>query len=361
VMHINGLYQNRSDVLKLISPLSVFPIITQIIASLVSRVLEWDSGPILRTHDIALKFFEKEEKNEVHRQLLDTTIDTAFLTLKWYLIVSSIIYHVPIITALLVSLWKQEYILAINAHMPFTNPQTLFGYILNMVLQLMGSTMIFVIFMLKDVHLMIYPLQITTMVEIFGLKLDQLAQQLKECKKQKSSRPSNSRVQNEAERMMIEFECKKKLEIMELQFIVLIKEFEVYDHFITNILTYISATAFVNLSTNSVGIGLLLLEICLVSIPIGLALVSIILFQVLLCCAVGTLVSTQNKKLLDAVCGFAWYELSPKMRKVYLQFIHRCQNITEFELPIVGQVDMELFTSIVKSSYSYLNYLLNFT
>jgi hypothetical protein len=97
-----------------------------------------------------------------------------------------------------------------------------------------------------------------------------------------------------------------------------------------------------------------------VSLPIGLALIMVFFFQVLLPCAVGSLISIQNKKLLEAVCDFPWYELSPKMKKIYLQFIHQCQNTTEFKLPFVGHVNMVMFSGILKASYSFLNYLLNF-
>jgi hypothetical protein len=52
--------------------------------------------------------------------------------------------------------------------------------------------------------------------------------------------------------------------------------------------------------------------------------------------------------------------LSPKMRKIYLQFLHFCQNSPEIELPIYGVLNMEIFTNIINGSYSLFNFFLNF-
>jgi hypothetical protein len=74
----------------------------------------------------------------------------------------------------------------------------------------------------------------------------------------------------------------------------------------------------------------------------------------------GTIVSHQNEKLLRAVCNFPWYNLSVKKQKVYMQFIHQCQQATSIDLHIIGTFDMELFTNIMNLSYKYLNFVMNF-
>jgi hypothetical protein len=368
-MHVNGLYQHRSDFLKIISTLALFSIGIQLIASLTNRFLGNDTITILQGHNIVKNFYEKEEKNNDHRSVLELTIDMSILILKCYFPVSLAFYHIPVITSILVSLWKQDFVLAFNVHLPFTDPNTLFGFIFNTTLQFMASTMVYVLFMIRDMHTIFYPLQVIPMVRVYALKLEAFAKQLSEFNTRKEKKlpaqqpgPSTSRVAKPKVTKPIDENLRKKqLEAIENKLIELIKEYESYDEFIALNMTVMSPVTFVCLLANSFAIGLSFLQIKLVSIPIGLAMVAIYMFQVLLPCVIGTIISTQNEKLLQAVCEFPWYELSPKMRKVYLQFIHQCQNTAEIELPIIGEANMELFTNIVNASYSYLNYLINFT
>jgi hypothetical protein len=68
----------------------------------------------------------------------------------------------------------------------------------------------------------------------------------------------------------------------------------------------------------------------------------------------------ETPSTLAKVCSFPWYELSNRKKKMFLQFIHLVQNSTELIAPIVGDVDMELFTDVMNGGYSYFNYFYNF-
>jgi hypothetical protein len=365
VMHINGLYQHRSDFLKIISALALYSICIQLVVALGNRFLTQSTILLLKVHDIAKRFYEREEKNKDHRSVLDSEIDKTIFTLKAYFPVSITFYFFPVITSILVSLWKHDFELAFNVYLPFTDPNTLFGFIFNTIILLMASAMVYVIFMIRDMHTIFYPFQVIPMAKVYALKLEEFAEKLSAFHNEKKKKllvsdqagPSTLRVTKEIEENL----RKKKLDIIENKLIGLIKEYEVYNQYIELIVKDVSPMTFVCLLANSFAIGLSFLEMRLVSIPIGLALVAIFMFQVLLPCVIGTIISTQNEKLLQAVCEFPWYKLSPKMKKVYLQFIHQCQNTAEIELPIIGEANMELFTNIVNTSYSYLNYLINFT
>jgi hypothetical protein len=81
---------------------------------------------------------------------------------------------------------------------------------------------------------------------------------------------------------------------------------------------------------------------------------------VLMPCIEGTLISHQKQKLLDELYSFPWYELSISKQKTFLQFIHLVQQSSEFEVPIIGILDMELFTNVMNGAYSYFMYLFNF-
>jgi hypothetical protein len=361
-MHVNGMYQYRSDFVKLISPLALVSFGIQLIAGLVNRMLGKDTLPLIRAHNLALTFYEREEKNERHKAVLNSTVDKALLTLKCFLYLSLILYYTPVATSFIVSLWKQEFIMAFNIYLPFTNFNTLFGYLLNMVMQMVGTLFLYTILMMRDMHAVFYPILLIAMVKVYELKLAAFAKRLNDFRNKKTNKimPGTSRIQTEAEKLANERSRKDQLEKIESELKDLIKEYELYNQYIVSFLTVFETTAFVALTSNSFAIGLSFLEMRLVSTPIGLALVIVILFQVLLSCVIGSLISIQNQRLLVAVCDFPWYELSPKMKKIYLQFIHQCQNTTQFKLPIVGLANMELFSGILKGSYSFLNFLLNF-
>jgi hypothetical protein len=214
--------------------------------------------------------------------------------------------------------------------------------------------------------LVYYPLQTLAMVDVFSSKMKRFGRQLGEFNESAEvevkviAGTSTSRMINVVERIKRDILRKKQLEKIESELIALIKEYEVYNTYVEHCYTFRQLVLFTQLSTTAVAIGIAFLYIRLVSIPIGVSLAVILFFQVLIPCVIGTVVNTQNERLLQAVCDFPWYELSPKMRKVYLQFVHQCQNTTAFELPIIGELNMELFTNVMNTSYSYLTYLMNF-
>jgi hypothetical protein len=52
---------------------------------------------------------------------------------------------------------------------------------------------------------------------------------------------------------------------------------------------------------------------------------------------------------------------SKSNQKIFLQFIHLVQNSNGLNVPILGDINMELFTNVMNGAYSYLMCLLNFT
>jgi hypothetical protein len=349
VMYLNGLYQYRSQFVKNIPSIAVSSLVIQMIAAFITRFTGKDNEPIYAAHEIVHKFYTKEEKNERHGTMLNTTIDKAILALKAYILTSFMFYHTPVAVSLILSIVKRDYVIALNMCLPYTDLNTLIGFFINMILTTFASTLLWFLLGIREIQAIFYPMQFVSMIEIFKMKLEKFGEQLSE----KSPEPSTSQA------VSISLTEHSRV-IIEKQLIDLIKEFEACNQYKSHCLDYMEYMAFIALSTNSVSIGLCLLYIRLFSVPIGLSLGLLFAFQVFIPCVIGTIISTQNEKLLQAVCEFPWYKLSPKMMKVYLQFIHQCQNTTEFELPIVGEFNMELFTHITHASYSFLAYLLNF-
>jgi hypothetical protein len=366
VMQINGIYQNYSDILKISSSLVVYSFIIQIVMSVVNRVVGIELVPFYAARDAAKKFYEQEQKNTEHWPMLMSALDNANRLLKVHFLVSFVFFHTPVVTSWIVSAWKQDYIMAFCFHMPFIDPNTLFGFLVNNIFLTLATTIVYLVLMLNDMQMVYLPLQTLAMVDVFSSKMKSFGRKLGEFNESKETEveviagPSTSRLRYAAELIRRETRRKKQLEKIESELITLIKHYEDYNKFVGLCITFRWLVIFTQLSTNAVAIGIAFLYIKLVSIPIGIAMAVVLFFQVLIPCVLGTVVNTQSERLLQAVCDFPWYELSPKMRKVYLQFVQQCQNTTEYELPIFGELNMELFTDIMNTSYSYLTYLMNF-
>ncbi|KAG5673149.1 hypothetical protein PVAND_003218 [Polypedilum vanderplanki] len=366
LMHINGIYTHKEDFIKLMPSFMIYVLIIQIASLLVNRLLGRDSEPLAYVHKITREFYEREEKNYEYLVTLNSTVERVIFAFKCYIPISIIFYHIPVITGWFVSIWKQEYIITLAIFLPYTDSSTAIGYLFNNILLIFGSSVVFIIYMARDMHAIFYPAQIFAMVEIFKLKMKNFGKGLSNFHKKKSSaeflsffEPSTSKTFKK----LIErphSQTDDEFENLERQLIDLIEEYEVYDEYLTQIVTFISPLAFTALSTNSIAIGLALLYIRLVSVPIGLAFCSIYFYQVTLQCIIGTVISKQNEKLLQTVCEFPWYQLSSKRQKIYLQFIHRCQNTTTFNLPIIGKINLEILTGIVNATYSTWNFLMQF-
>lgn len=113
-------------------------------------------------------------------------------------------------------------------------------------------------------------------------------------------------------------------------------------------------------SIDSACIGLGIVYTRFSSLSVGILAVCIHVFNVLMQCIEGTIVSIQNEKLLMGILNLPWYELSKSQQKIFLQFIHECQGTHVLTVPIVGTLNMQLFTNVVNGAYSFLMFIIQF-
>jgi hypothetical protein len=322
-----------------------------------------DEGKIKNLHKLALKFYEREELDVSNIPILKAGISKTKFILECYLTFSFVIYHIPIITSLIISFINDQNILFGAVRLPFTTLNTRTGFAVNSFFVFAMSFVVYVLFMLSDMIFIHQTYQIIPMSEIFIKKLQILGIKLIDQKalinhKSLSIGHCNAQVRKQSIKEIAILE--RNLLEMEDQLLELIKEHEAYNNYIKKIIDSYQYTAFMALSLNSIALSLSLITIRFDSIPIGCALSAILLFQVLLPCANGHLINKQNEKFLDAVNDFPWYELSVRKRKSFLQFVLVCQHTKRLTLPIIGHVDMELFTNFVNASYSYFMLMLKF-
>jgi len=363
IMHINGIYESWPHFKNLCLSLVIYSLIIQQVARFINRNILNDERKIKHLQELVLKFYEREELDANNIPILKAGIRKAKFILEWYLTFSFIVYHIPIITSWIISYINGQNIIFGELRLPFTTLNTRIEFAVNSFLVLAMSIILYVLFMLSDMIFIYQTYQIIPMSEILirklrilGIKL--IDQKILIHKKSLKFGHCNARVRKQLikESMVLE---RNLLEIEDRLF-ELIKEHEAYNNYIKKIIDSYQYTAFMALSLNSIALSLSLIAIRFVSIPIGCALSVILLFQVLLPCTNGHLINKQNEKLLDAVNDFPWYELSVKKRKIFLQSILVCQHTRTLTLPIIKQVDMELFTNFINASYSYFMVMIKF-
>lgn len=359
-MHQVGIYENWPNLKKLCFPLIIYSLIIQQMARLINRNLLNDEKKIRNLQVVVLNFFKEEELDPENIPILKNGARKTRLFLYAYLTVSFIVYHTPLVTSLVISYVSGRYATFAEFRLPFTTLDNAVGFTINTLLTALITEMVYILSMLSDMIFIYHTYQTLPMSDIFVRKLKLLGIKLVDYKMtidKQFDLPATSNQkclkQRLADYQSMYAIMKKNIKDIEDELEDIIIRHEAYNNYIKMMIDSYQYTAFTALSLNSIAIGLALITLRFVSIPIGIAATTILLFQVLLPCVNGSFIQQQNEKVVFAVFNFPWYELSVSKRKIYLQFFLVCQKTKILTLPIIGNVDMGLFTHFVNASYSY--------
>lgn len=295
------------------------------------------------------KFFETSETNPKFRVILMR--DLTYIKKGGYIFFGLVFiaHNLAVASTWIMSLYLHEYYYMVPIYIPFTNPQMLFGFLLNQCLIFWLSTMAFLTITMSGYgHFKLFVFAIT-MTDIYILKLRDFGSELEGLK-----------LLND-ENMISQKEFEENLKILEETFIDLIEEYQTYSEYVNRLQKLMAGYNFVVILMNSMALALGIFTAFTYSVLIGVSFSIGYLSEVAFACVEGAIITRQNEKLQKELCGFPWYEMSPKMRKTFLQFIHCCQNAPEIKLPFFGVVNMEIFTNVINGSYSVFNFFLNFT
>lgn len=368
-MQFNGLYQSWPDIIKLCSNLIVYGIIIQLAVRLVVMIVFDTQKLVDMNNEIIKKFYEREERIEEHRPILIRGLINCEFYMRSYQIMFFFAYHVPILTAIIVSWYSGEFVLFSQIYLPYTDPKTLFGYIVSTVLMLIGTSLGYLINVAGEIGTLYYIYHMGIITDVYKIRLKNFGEKLVKIKKELSddtseSEPSTSKRVTNAEKLrqkaIKETQLLEKQEAIEENLIVLIKEMKDLTEYMENTLTCIQLTTFIILSANAMAIALSIVAILYFSIFIGCATFFLFFGQTLLFCIKGSFIKHQKEKLLNELWDFPWYELSKSKQKIFLQFLVFCQNLIVFEVYVFGEVSLELFTDVINATYSHLMYLWNF-
>ncbi|KAG5676406.1 hypothetical protein PVAND_006244 [Polypedilum vanderplanki] len=279
--------------------------------------------------EIVKNIYKRDEQNHKYRLILEKNLEFISLTLKNMTRIFLMVCLIANFTAWIASWLTGEFILVAPIYMPWIDPQTLSGYIISSAILLFFTFWIYLVFLPAESKFFVTTLQTIPLIDVYCMKFQNFGEELKKSKIQK---PEIEKVEQstskeaKVETVKAESELRPETDI-ERKLIVLIKEFNEYDDFLKTFFKSIEIPTFVVLSINATAIGLAVLTTLYYSKVIGAILVGFFFFQVFIPCSQGTIISNQKKKLLIAIWDFPWYELSLKNQKVFLQFLHLCQNL----------------------------------
>lgn len=360
-MQANGIYQVWPNVFEVCQGAIFYSLAGQLVMRFVNRVGLKSEANTVKMRLILDEFYKAEEIK--YAELLTSRLKFTEFAMKSYLVACFIVYHIPITTTWLISILENKFLLYMPAILPFTNPEETFDFILNGVILTMVTTIVYLMLVSEDLYYIYFASETAPMVDIFIIKLQEIGLnlvKLKECKRNKFCRvPKNSKFHSQNQDFQEEHENQIEIDKFETKFIDLIKTHRDLNKYIKDVHDYMKLSVFIALSLNAISIGLSIIVLRFISVPIGFGISLIFLFQVLMPCTLGALISHLNQRLLEAVCEFPFYELSISKQKIFLQFMHACQTANKLILPIVGVLNMELFRNVLNAAYSYFTLVWN--
>jgi len=362
VMHINGLIHIWPDLIRICHSLMVEPIAFQLITRILARFINNDEHLVAEIHDTIDKFYKNEEKDDENQKMLTFGVKLIKIQTKLYILLNFICFMTPSVYILMLSWISGELVTVIPLRLPFTDPREAFGFTINISLIIFYSVMFCEIFVSLDLFLIYYTMQIIPMGDIYIHKMRKLSERLSKYRKNEKLLKSTNQnkfdnFQMTRHKLNVQANLIKKLE---KDIINQIKSYNSYNNFIALIFPYMHYPSFVAIITNTIGIGLAILVATFLSTLNGICTILVFTLQVLMSCIQGTIVSHQNQEILNEAWNFPWYKMSVPMQKVWLQFMHQCQNSNELKIVIIGVLNMECFTNFINGAYSYFMFILNF-
>lgn len=347
IMQINGFIHVWPDFIRICNSLLLDSFGAQLVMRFAVRFLTDHEQDVFIIEKTIFEFYEKEEQNLENQKFLNLKANFIDMALKFYMILNGILFHVPILTSIILSVLYKDFIPFAPFFVPFIDSEQFWGFILNEILMTLQSTMFYVVLVVVDLIYLYYTLQTLPMSEVLAKKITEYGEVIKK---------------NQSYDFMLKFGKFKKNENaqhdVKKEIVKLITEFNSYNNFILSLINYIYLPIFSVIMTNAIAIGLSILVAMYFSVPIGFSIGLIFFLQVLLTCVEGAIISHHNQKIINAVYDFPWYELSASNQKIWLQLLHQCQNASEVKIMIFGLLNMERFTDAVKTAYSSLMFVL---
>jgi hypothetical protein len=330
---------------------SIIPIISIIATNFITEFLLNGINMAVDRFEVINNLYKSQEHVPEHREILLRYLKSLRKAFKIIPIFLAVVYHMPLAAGLILAWWKQKFIYSVSFYVVFMDRHSLSGFVVNTILQLMATSLVYVCMMSFNLYHLFITTQVIPMTNIYCFKLREIGKLL----------VTKNRITTNP-RLVLKFAHQLKFATVNQKLLNFVREYENY----TNYIDMLTKTRgkflyLVVVSISAAAIGLSGFLAWKYSISIGLFLFIIYFLNIALFCVFGTLMEHQNKKLLDEFYNFPWFELSESQKKIFLQMLMVLQDSRQINTWIIGNLKVELLTTILNSSYSYLMFLINFS
>ena len=354
LIQFNGLYNAWPDVLNICQTLFFIPLILQVLSRAYNRFGLNDEGINRELQERLLKFNKNNENNLIYRLVLLKKLDFYSSFHNVVFIVYFMVVNTPVTGVITSAAFTGNYQLMAPIYLPYIDASKLSGFIVNAIVQLLLTEITFFVLTALDFQIMFFSHQLSSMLDVLTMKFNEFGNELTDRPQThfkyivrkhiiRASKIPNSTKDNN----------KSKL-------IQLIKDYSEITEFTSLLFKEMKIPVFMTITAGGYALCLSALTMLSNSTVIGALGTFFTIAQISTYCSIVTYVIHQYEKFLDRINMFPWYLLSKTDQKIYLQFLQICQNFDNFELPMIGTVDMELFTTVINTGYSYFMFVWNF-
>jgi hypothetical protein len=341
--------------------LSFLPVMIQLIPRTYSSFIIQDYYIRLKVENLIENFFVNAEKDEKNVPVLRYWVKFAEKFIVIFFIFSIFVLEFPAIEITIQSIIARRFMFKFPISIPFATDGKI-GFFLNMILVQYTVFSLHMVFICYDITIFAYMIAGKGMADVFCLNLQHFKRSLTDISEKIESeilfltwenQPSTSTAsRNYSNEKLVGINSRREL-------LKTILEFEKYSEFIDSLLLFFAFPKFFEVSSDTIGICLM----AIVAYTTGiLSCFSgfIYIFQLVCTCTIGSMMLTNNEKILQELLDFPWWLMDKSSQKLFLQFIHKCQNRNQFVLPIIGLIDYKLLVDVINGAYSYFMFIWNF-
>lgn len=341
IAYVNECLSSYHKPKELYRILQLFPLIFNLVVRLLNRIVNHDPEIEAYLYTISIKFFKTHETSAKYEKVLTQgalRIERSLIALG---VILFFLFQIHSVTSWVLSYIQDDFIYLLPIRLPYVDLATRSGFVINSMFIVFLSSVAYVAFLLVENTIVYNGLLAIPFVDVLVLNIEEIGDILKE-----PAQLENHGNENLQEKL-------------EENFMEIIRKVQEYQDFQSNFIKSIEVSCFFIVTSNGIAIALAILTALASSTSIGIPSLFLFLFQVGNSCLAGTVIAHQNGRLLRALCEFPFYEMSREKQKIYLQFLHYCQNLNELKLPMIGICNFELFKDVIFASYSYFMYILN--
>ncbi|CAG9805951.1 unnamed protein product [Chironomus riparius] len=344
VIQLNGLYKAWPNILSICQTLFFIPLILQIFSRIINRYGLNDEAINRELLERLMQFNRNHENNLIYRLVLLKKLNFYYSFFNATSLGYFIVIHMPFIGIIASAAFSGTYQLMAPIYLPFVDATKLWGFIVNAIVQLLLTEITFFALTTLDFQFMFYSYHIASMFDILSMKFTEFGNKL-------TDHP-RSNFKYIVRKFIIRVHKDPAERSNKEMLIHLIKDYYKITKYTSLLFKEMKIPVFMTITSGGFALCLSALTMLSNSTIIGALGIFFYMTQIATSCILVTFVIHQYEMFLNRIYKFPWYLLSNSDQKIFLQYLQICQNFDDFELPMIGTVDMELFTTVVNTDFN---------